>query len=76
MQKILLNVQSGNPTVVPGSHAVSSPTFQTCETASSTLLGGLSSTQLTPPSDNTNPPVVAGNSVVTDPHSIIVQLVL
>lgn len=59
------NVQSGNPTVVPGSHVVCSPTCQTCETASLTLLGGLSSTQLTPPSNMTNPPVVAGNNVVT-----------
>ena len=42
-----------------------SPTFQTCETASSTLLEGLSSTQLTPPSNVTNPTVVAGNNVVT-----------
>ena len=59
------NVQSGNPAVVPGSHVVCSPTSQTCETASSTLLGSLSSTQLTPPSNVTNPPVVAGNDVVT-----------
>ena len=58
------NVQSGNPAVVPGSHVVCSPTFQTCETASSTLLGGLSSTQLTP-SNVTNRTVVAGNNVVT-----------
>ena len=58
------NVQSGNPTVVPGSHEVCSPTFQTCETASTTLLGALSSTQLTP-SNATNPAVVDGNNVVT-----------
>jgi len=47
------------------SHLVCSPMFQTCETASSTTLGGLSSIQLTPPSDITHPPDVAGINVVT-----------
>lgn len=58
------NVQSGDPTVVPGSHEVCSPTFQTFETASTTLLGASSSTQLTP-SNVTNPTVVDGINVVT-----------
>ena len=53
-----------NPTVVPVTHVVCGPTLQTCEADSSTHLGSLSSTQLTP-SNVTNPHAVPDSEMVT-----------